>query len=123
MTTTVSGSTHACRPGATKPIPSTADRTLMAGVIIPSPYRRAAPKSPSRIRTFLDPTSSSRRGATRAVSARMPPSPSLSARNTKRRYLTDTTITSAQKISDRTPSTLVGSTASPYPRRKLSRRA
>ncbi len=40
----------------------------------------------------------------------MPPSPWLSARITSIRYLTLTTITSDQKISERTPRTLAWST-------------
>ena len=43
----------------------------------------------------------------------MPPSPWLSARMTKTRYLTETTMTSDQKISDSTPSTFSRSTATP----------
>ena len=41
-----------------------------------------------------------------AVSARMPPSPWLSARITMAMYLTETTMSSAQMMSDSTPSTL-----------------
>ena len=51
--------------------------------------------------------------ATSANSARMPPSPSLSARMTKSRYLTETTSMSDQKTSDRTPRTLSASGATP----------
>jgi hypothetical protein len=48
-----------------------------------------------------------------AMSAMMPPSPLLSARMINTTYLTDTTITSAQKISDSTPSTLAAVTGIP----------
>ncbi len=41
--------------------------------------------------------------ATRAINASTPPSPSLSARMTKIRYLTETTSVIDQKISDSTP--------------------
>jgi hypothetical protein len=44
-------------------------------------------------------------GVESAVSARMPPSPWLSARITNTRYLIETTMISAQKISDSTPRT------------------
>ncbi len=59
---------------------------------MPSPYSSAAPKIPRRI--------NQRRlavefGGMRAVSARIPPSPWLSARSTMAMYLTDTTSTSA----------------------------
>ena len=48
------------------------------------------------------------RGATSDISARMPPSPRLSARMTKTRYLIEMTMISDQKISESTPSTLSG---------------
>ena len=41
--------------------------------------------------------------ATSAINASTPPSPSLSARMTKIRYLTETTSVIDQKISDSTP--------------------
>ena len=46
------------------------------------------------------------RGATSEVSARIPPSPLLSARSTYSRYLTDTMMISAQITSDSAPMTL-----------------
>jgi hypothetical protein len=45
---------------------------------------------------------------TSAVSASTPPSPLLSARSTSVTYLNVTTMMSAQKITDSTPSTLTG---------------
>ena len=51
---------------------------------------------------------------TSAVSARMPPSPRLSARMISVMYFSVTTMTSAQKITDSTPSTLAGVSDSPY---------
>jgi hypothetical protein len=73
--------------------PSTAPSTVIAGVIIPSPYSSAAPKMRRAINTFL-PFRLPRVG-TSAVSARMPPSPALSARMTMAMYLMEMTITSA----------------------------
>ena len=107
------------------PSPSTADRTEIDGVSTPSPYSSAAPNSPA---------SSSRkrgRGPARSASpalmsesrARMPPSPSLSARMTKARYLIEMTTVSAQKMSERTPSTLSGVISIGCSPRKHSRNA
>ncbi len=53
----------------------------------------------------------------------MPPSPWLSARITTDTYLTAMTITSAQKIKDSTPSTVVSLTGSPCSSVKVSRSA
>jgi hypothetical protein len=50
---------------------------------------------------------------TSAVSAIIPPSPQLSARMTNARYLIEMTMTSAQKISDSSPSTLPADGATP----------
>jgi hypothetical protein len=47
-------------------------------------------------------------GVASAVSARMPPSPRLSARRTKTPYLTEMMRISAQKIRDITPKTFSG---------------
>ncbi len=60
-------------------------------------------------------------GRASAISARMPPSPRLSARSTTPRYFTEITRISDQKISDSTPITLacVGGTA--YSPKKHSR--
>jgi hypothetical protein len=57
--------------------------------------------------------------STSAASARMPPSPLLSARSTNTRYFTQTTSISAQHISDSTPSTFsrFGGTACAEPSR------
>jgi hypothetical protein len=101
--TTVIGTTNGSNSVVAIPSPSTALNTEIAGVIMPSPYSKAAPNRPiaiSRARPFpsFDRTS--------ATSARMPPSPWLSARITNSRYFTDTVINSDQMISDSTPSTL-----------------
>ena len=47
------------------------------------------------------------------ISARMPPSPWLSARITNRQYFTETVTSSVQKISDSTPSAAPWSTCGP----------
>ncbi len=47
------------------------------------------------------------------ISARMPPSPWLSARMTNRQYLTEMVMISAQKISDRLPSAASGEKCPP----------
>ena len=47
------------------------------------------------------------------LSARMPPSPWLSARMTKRQYFTEMVMTSAQKTSDRIPSAACGVNLTP----------
>ena len=85
---------------------------MIAGVIIPSPYSSAVPNSPSMMSAQRGLRFSAPTGVTSAVSARIPPSPRLSARRTKMPYLTEITSTSDQKMSDSTPSTLarVGST-------------
>ncbi|MNC67759.1 hypothetical protein D3C75_1182910 [compost metagenome] len=44
------------------------------------------------------------------IRVRMPPSPALSARITKERYLTETTRISSQKMSERKPRMEAGST-------------
>jgi hypothetical protein len=116
---TVMGTTNACSRVVATSRPSTAESTEMAGVMTPSPYSSAAPKSPSTTRAAraVGPlraaeASSCVRGVTRARSARMPPSPWLSARRMKVMYFTTITSTSDHTMSDRMPSTLatVGST-------------
>ena len=51
--------------------------------------------------------------ATSDSSARMPPSPSLSARRTKTTYFSDTIAISAQKISETSPRTWAGAGGCP----------
>ena len=53
----------------------------------------------------------------------MPPSPRLSARMMKVRYLNETTKLSDQKMSDRTPRTLSAVGCSPYSGEKHSLKA
>jgi hypothetical protein len=107
------GITQSGRFGAAMLMPSTAPRTEIAGVITPSPYRRAAPNSPSPTSRRRAP-SRCRRGWSRASKARMPPSPRLSACMMKVRYLNDTTKLSDQKINDSTPRTFAAVAWRPY---------
>jgi len=66
----VDGSTYGLNAGVTTSRPSAALSTEIAGVMTPSPYRRAAPNSPSARRTPRR-----RFGRSRARRATMPPSP------------------------------------------------
>ena len=82
--------------------PSTADSTDMAGVIIASPKKNAAPMMPmasTKPPFFLSSVSTS------TTSERMPPSPLLSARIRKTTYLSVTMRISAQISSEATPRT------------------
>ena len=77
----------------------------------PSPYSSAVPNTPSVTTTaafwVILP-----RGMIIAVSAKMPPSPWLSARITNIRYLTEMIMTSAQNTTDATPRAFTGLVAS-----------
>ncbi len=80
MITAVMGMTRSDTDGAATLTPSIADRTEMAGVIMLSPKNSEAPKIPS-----ADSTTAARRPPRTpprrisAISAMIPPSPSLSA--------------------------------------------
>jgi hypothetical protein len=110
---TVIGTTYGRNIGVATSSPSTALSTEIAGVIMLSPYRREAPKSPSSTSTQWRRRACSEAGVTSAVRAIIPPSPQLSARITKARYLIEMTRISAQKISDSSPSTLAAVGATP----------
>jgi hypothetical protein len=104
--TTVMGSTYGSKTGVATLSPSTALSTEMAGVIMLSPYSSDAPNSPASTRIHRRlPGRICRAGATRAVSAIIPPSPRLSARITKERYLMEMTMMSDQKMRESTPIT------------------
>ena len=105
-TTIVAGRTKCARPGATTPSPSTADSTEIAGVSTPSPKNSAVPKMPRIPTAYESGAAIGRLFCTTAMSARMPPSPRLSARMMIATYLIVTTISSDQNTSDNTPSTL-----------------
>lgn len=78
----------------------------MAGVITPSPKNSEAPKMPRMPTTYAEREPCLRVRWVSAISAMMPPSPSLSARMMMVTYLSVTVIISAQNASDSTPSTV-----------------
>ncbi len=87
-------------------VPSTAESTEIAGVIMLSPKKSAAPKTPSPAsRNFVRPRSPSPSWRICEIRAMMPPSPSLSALITKPTYLTVTISVTAQKTSETKPKT------------------
>ncbi len=85
--------------------PSIALRTEMAGVIMPSVKKRSSKHAQNhyhRPRVCLAP------GWSRAIKARIPPSPRLSMRITYMMYLIETTMRRDQNMSESTPSTISG---------------
>ena len=79
----------------------------MAGVIMLSPKNSEAPKIPSAASTtFARRPPGRARRRIKAISAMIPPSPSLSARITSRTYVTVTMIVTDQKISEMIPKML-----------------
>ncbi len=98
------GTTSSCNDGATTSTPSTAESTEIAGVMMLSPKNSDAPKIPSAASasTALRPASTRRRSSS-AISAMIPPSPSLSARMMSATYLMLTMIVIAQNTSEITP--------------------
>ena len=84
MTRSAIGTTNRSKAGATSFRPSTAESTEMAGVITASPKKNAAPAMPSPSSRDALPR------ATRwpsAIRAKVPPSPSLSARSSTNHVL------------------------------------
>src|SRR3954451_13728926 len=105
---TVSGTAEGSSAGAASLRPSTADSTEIAGVIMESPMNIEAPTTPSASKgQLLRPNAR----CPNAINDSVPPSPLLSARNSSRTYLAVTTMNSAQRISDSTPSTITRVTA------------
>src|SRR5688572_2253407 len=103
----VTGSTNGRAFGAISVIPSAADKTDTAGVITPSPHSMHAP---NRIRSVPAPMADFRGPLSirpREKRAKTPPSPRLPARVTKVMYFPLTTSIKDQKISDKTPRTLL----------------
>jgi hypothetical protein len=102
----VSGSTSGDSRGLATASPSTALRTEIAGVITPSPYNSEAPITASSAMPVTLPLWTAcvrNRSGTIATRAKIPPSPLWSARMTHVKYLTVTTMMSAQNISERIP--------------------
>ena len=112
-TSTVIGTIQACSCGATISRPSTAESTEIAGVMTPSPKNRDAPNTPSNPTTYAERLPLSNVRWASAISAMMPPSPSLSARMMMVTYFTVTTSISDQNTSDRMPSTVSWLATSP----------
>ena len=102
MTTAEIGRMYWVALGVTISSPSTADSTEIAGVMTPSPKNRQAPVMPISARALRRGLLVTPRWAS-TISARMPPSPRLSARITSSTYLTVTMRMSDQKNSDSTP--------------------
>ena len=99
--------------------PSTAESTEMAGVMTPSPYSSDAPAMPTAIIPPLAmPRDFASLGKASESSARMPPSPWLSARMTMARYFTETSVNMLQMMSESTP-TISRSVLSPWCRHSL----
>jgi hypothetical protein len=92
--------------------PSTALSTDTAGVMSASQKKSAVPASASPIKTCEPRAAGTSRRCASASSARMPPSPSLSARIMTTTYLSVTEIASAQKMSDSTPRIAAGAVRS-----------
>ncbi|MCU1699821.1 MAG: hypothetical protein JWR34_5884 [Mycobacterium sp.] len=82
MMLTVIGTIQPRSPGSITFMPSTADNTEIAGVIMLSPLNNAAPNTPSVASTTAVRPLRAPHRRTSAMSAMMPPSPSLSARIT-----------------------------------------
>ncbi len=97
------GITHCSNDVDTSSKPSTALSTEIAGVMMPSPYNNAVPNTPNETRMPALATVRPRFGITSAVSAKIPPSPLLSARMTNIRYLIEMMMTSDQKANEHTP--------------------
>src|SRR6266536_2629137 len=107
MIATVIGMTRPDTDGADTLTPSIADSTEIAGVIMLSPKNSEAPKIPSAASAiFVRRPPGRARLRIRAISAMIPPSPSLSARITSSTYVIVTTIVTDQKISEMTPKML-----------------
>ena len=101
---TVAGTATTSNSGLRSANPSVAESTLIAGVSTPSPKSRLVPIS-TRIKSakcFLDLGERMCSGINES-NASIPPSPLLSARMTKVKYLSETTSIKAQKIMEAIP--------------------
>ena len=103
------GKTAFSKCGETTLSPSTAESTEIAGVMMPSPKNRQAPAMPISAKAQRSRAFSTLRCAS-AISAKIPPSPRLSARSTKATYFTVTVRISDQMIRLSRPSTSHAST-------------
>ena len=112
-TDTVNGTIQSCSCGAITSSPSIADSTEIAGVITPSPKNSEAPKMPRMPTAYAAREFFGRVRWASAISAMIPPSPSLSARMMMVTYLSVTTSISDQNTSERMPSTVSWLATSP----------
>lgn len=101
--TSASGTIKGCKTSVATSRPSIAESTEIAGVIRLSPKNREAPSKPRIINALYVLEARGTCDWVSASSARMPPSPLLSARIMTLTYFKDTTSISDQKISDRMP--------------------
>ena len=109
---TAKGTTSGPNTGLAIFSPSTADSTEMAGVTTPSPYSRAEPASTMRVSALGRANGTG--GSLPRINpskARVPPSPSWSARRMKPVYLMHTIRITDHRMSDRIPITAIGSCA------------
>ncbi len=98
--------------GAATESPSTADKTEIAGVMIPSPKNKDAPMKPKIMIASLFPRDNPFCLRFKASNAMIPPSPLLSALMITKTYLSETIKVMVQKIKERIPrilSSLIGS--------------
>ena len=103
-------------------MPSTADRIEIAGVMTASPYSSAvAASAAAPIQRSAGECGATR--CTKASSAKLPPSPRLSARIVTKTYLTVTTRINAHTSIDSTPRTWKESRGNRCCPIKLSRKA
>ena len=105
------GMTNGVNPELTVSRPSTADKTDTAGVIIASPRKSAVAAMPSMTRLVPHRPPPVERWIS-ASSARLPPSPLLSARRISATYLIVTMTTNDQNIRQTVPKIWSLSTAS-----------
>ena len=103
MIATAMGMTRRDTDGAATWTPSTAESTEIAGVITLSPKNSDAPTMPSPASTAVARLLPAGPRRINAISAMIPPSPSLSARMMNGTYVTVTMIVTDQKTSEMTP--------------------
>ena len=103
--TRVTGSTSGANSGSSSLMPSTAERTEIAGVSMPSPKKSASPSTPATpMMVFMRRDRPAHRCASEAR-AITPPSPLLSALRTKITYLMVTMMISDHRMREIAPST------------------
>ena len=111
--TTVIGTIYGLNAGVASSMPSTADKTEIAGVMTPSPKNSEAPMTPTTVSGMIHCGRSFTDTSANANKAMMPPSPRLSARKIRVTYLSETMIVKPQMINDTTPRMLAVSSGTP----------